>query len=375
MFIISLQALNPNEIQRALIQCKEQTRDKLERACLAVESAAKSGGVYPDVLFDVAKRWYELYEESAAGGRHKTVAASSTSAAAAANVVLAADDAAQALVPAVSVAADGQEVQPLMQLLPPQQLPTQAVVPLQAAQGQLSAAAALAIGHVPAQAAYQLPGSNPHTSMPHHPYIAPYSYVQAMQPNYAHHYSAPAIPLHTHNVHPSYMASYPYQNPTAGFINVNIPSGQNTTIYHANISHLRPPQLQLFMSNQQAAVAAAAQAQAAAGQRLQLVQHPGQQQHHQQLSAVQQQQAVAASLEQQAHHASVSQTPAAAAALVVQPGAAAVQLQAAAAVPGAAQQQPVMGLHAANQHGLSQGHAIDTHSAQQVQYLQVCYFH
>ena len=57
-------ALNPNEIQRALIQCKEQSNDMLERACLAVESAAKGGGVYPEVLFEVARKWYELYEES-----------------------------------------------------------------------------------------------------------------------------------------------------------------------------------------------------------------------------------------------------------------------------------------------------------------------
>lgn len=57
-------ALNPNEIQRALIQCKEQSSEMLERACLAVESAAKGGGVYPEVLFDVARKWYELYEES-----------------------------------------------------------------------------------------------------------------------------------------------------------------------------------------------------------------------------------------------------------------------------------------------------------------------
>jgi hypothetical protein len=57
-------ALNPNEIQRALIQCKEQSNEMLERACLAVESAAKGGGVYPEVLFEVARKWYELYEES-----------------------------------------------------------------------------------------------------------------------------------------------------------------------------------------------------------------------------------------------------------------------------------------------------------------------
>ncbi|XP_077534484.1 zinc finger SWIM domain-containing dorado isoform X3 [Haemaphysalis longicornis] len=60
-------ALNPNEIQRALLQCKEQSAAVLERACLAVESAAKGGGVYPEVLFDVARRWFELYEETNQG--------------------------------------------------------------------------------------------------------------------------------------------------------------------------------------------------------------------------------------------------------------------------------------------------------------------
>ena len=34
----------------------------LEEACLAVEGAAKGGGVYPEVLFSVANYWYELYE-------------------------------------------------------------------------------------------------------------------------------------------------------------------------------------------------------------------------------------------------------------------------------------------------------------------------
>ncbi|ROT72518.1 putative zinc finger SWIM domain-containing protein 8 [Penaeus vannamei] len=55
-------ALNPNEIQRAIIQCKEQSDEMLESACFAVEGAAKGGGVYPEVLFSVARRWYELYE-------------------------------------------------------------------------------------------------------------------------------------------------------------------------------------------------------------------------------------------------------------------------------------------------------------------------
>lgn len=61
-------ALNPNEIQRAILQCKEQSDDMLEHACLTVETAAKGGGVYPEVLFQVAKYWYELYIRHTPGG-------------------------------------------------------------------------------------------------------------------------------------------------------------------------------------------------------------------------------------------------------------------------------------------------------------------
>nr|CAI5864382.1 unnamed protein product [Callosobruchus analis] len=61
-------ALNPNEIQRAILQCKEQSDEMLEHACLTVENAAKGGGVYPEVLFQVAKYWYELYIRNTPGG-------------------------------------------------------------------------------------------------------------------------------------------------------------------------------------------------------------------------------------------------------------------------------------------------------------------
>lgn len=61
-------ALNPNEIQRAILQCKEQSDQMLERACITVESAAKGGGVYPEVLFQVARYWYELYVRNTPGG-------------------------------------------------------------------------------------------------------------------------------------------------------------------------------------------------------------------------------------------------------------------------------------------------------------------
>ena len=39
----------------------------LEKACMAVEEAAKGGGVYPEVLFEVAHQWFWLYEQTAGG--------------------------------------------------------------------------------------------------------------------------------------------------------------------------------------------------------------------------------------------------------------------------------------------------------------------
>lgn len=39
----------------------------LEKACMAVEEAAKGGGVYPEVLFEVAHQWYWLYEQIVGG--------------------------------------------------------------------------------------------------------------------------------------------------------------------------------------------------------------------------------------------------------------------------------------------------------------------
>ena len=163
-----------------------------------------------------------------------------------------ASDDGQALVPANSESSQqqpqqAQQPQPLsadqaptvMQLVPAQQLPTQngqAVVQLPAGQQAQIPPGAMAIAPIP----YTIPPPAPtHTSMPHHPYIAPYSYVQQIQPNFAHHYSAPHIPLHTHNIHPSYMASYPYQGQNT-FTNVS--AMQNAaTMYHAQVSHLRPP--------------------------------------------------------------------------------------------------------------------------------------
>lgn len=58
--------LNPGEIQRGLLQCRDEDTQLLDRACQAVESAARGGGVYPEVLFDVARHWHYLHEQSQA---------------------------------------------------------------------------------------------------------------------------------------------------------------------------------------------------------------------------------------------------------------------------------------------------------------------
>ncbi|KAL0280565.1 UNVERIFIED_CONTAM: hypothetical protein PYX00_001825 [Menopon gallinae] len=65
-------ALNPSEIQRAIVQCKEQSEAMLEYSCLTVENAAKGGGVYPEVLFQVAKCWYDLYLKNSPFGEKST---------------------------------------------------------------------------------------------------------------------------------------------------------------------------------------------------------------------------------------------------------------------------------------------------------------
>jgi hypothetical protein len=56
--------LNPGFIRSSLGQCKDQGSALLEQACMAVESAAGGGGVYPEILFEVAKHWEYLYEQS-----------------------------------------------------------------------------------------------------------------------------------------------------------------------------------------------------------------------------------------------------------------------------------------------------------------------
>lgn len=57
-------ALNAAEIRQALAQCKEQSTEMLERALTTIENATRDGNlVFIDILFEVAKRWYEMYYE------------------------------------------------------------------------------------------------------------------------------------------------------------------------------------------------------------------------------------------------------------------------------------------------------------------------
>jgi hypothetical protein len=48
----------------------------LERACLAVEQAAEGGGVFPEVLFEVARHWHEMADEAGAANPNSDIAVS-----------------------------------------------------------------------------------------------------------------------------------------------------------------------------------------------------------------------------------------------------------------------------------------------------------
>lgn len=57
--------MNLTEIHRAFVQCKEQSSDMLQRACILAENACKDSEPINliEVLFLIAKKWYELYAE------------------------------------------------------------------------------------------------------------------------------------------------------------------------------------------------------------------------------------------------------------------------------------------------------------------------
>lgn len=205
-------ALNPSEVQRALFQCKEQSREMLEKACLAVESAAKGGGVYPEVLFHVAKRWYELSEEAASqsgSDHHHTERSGRESRPQSAPTVPVA--ASHSPVQAGSSSPASVQVSPFSNTPPNVNQVNQVTVSsaqIFSHNGQLATQAVVLPFAIP-----PVPQPSPH----HHPiphqqtFVQPtYNIVQQIQP-FVPPYSQ-SIPLHAQNIHP-YVATFTYNSP------------------------------------------------------------------------------------------------------------------------------------------------------------------
>lgn len=212
------QALNPSEVQRALIQCKEQSREMLQRACLAVESAAKGGGVYPEVLFDVARQWFELSEEAAKSSHnHSSIETAPLNHAASES-----NDA--GVPPAAVVTAASVAGAPLptdrrspssLSVIPFSSTPPHSCnqVTLTNTPQMMPRAVNSQIPTQPVVLSYAIPQANPHhPQLPHHhQYVQHYGYVQQIQP-FGHQYTAhQPIPMQNPNLH-HFVPAFTYQN-------------------------------------------------------------------------------------------------------------------------------------------------------------------
>ncbi|KAK7477763.1 hypothetical protein BaRGS_00030946 [Batillaria attramentaria] len=208
-------ALNPSEVQRALYQCREQSWDMLERACLAVEQAAEGGGVFPEVLFEVAHHWYEMAEEVAesqaqngpqpgAGNQRRDAESPAVGGAAVPNLPQILTHASSPMAQAV--------VLPYAHAIPPQGAPHPAA-------GQLQ------------PSAYLPP--------------AAYNYVQQVSAGtfHQHTYSQHHLPIHSHGLHPAYVTSYPAPYATQATFTATamqgLATGPGGQLYHASPPHLR----------------------------------------------------------------------------------------------------------------------------------------
>nr|CAB3268068.1 zinc finger SWIM domain-containing protein 8 [Phallusia mammillata] len=107
-------ALNPNEISRALLQCKDQGAPMLEKACHAVEQAGRSGGVYPEVLFEVAKQWEWIHQKVNDSNENEAPARSTFSTSApsvpASNAIIPVSTATGAVIPTIASAVSTQSI-------------------------------------------------------------------------------------------------------------------------------------------------------------------------------------------------------------------------------------------------------------------------
>ncbi|KAK3798537.1 hypothetical protein RRG08_001299 [Elysia crispata] len=293
-------ALNPTEVQQALYQCKEQSRDMLEKACLAVETAAEGGGVFPEVLFDVARQWYELSEEasqnspdsvdgsdssshtlrarreSGSPASHASTDPGSSSSDRASpnngNPAAMHHHYTQVGILASShnnVGGGGQS--------PPHSQAQIVGVPVTSSPQIIQSASASPHHHLPPQAVVLLPGGPPQVAGPHHHFMQPFNYAPPGPPFSTHHHhhqfgasqspqhhQAAAAALHlNHCLHTTaYVASYTYpgqSSSTTGF--PSLPPGM---FHHApgisaasgggsGSSQLRslPPTVHVFTSQQQ----------------------------------------------------------------------------------------------------------------------------
>ena len=57
------QSLSSTDITNSISLCGEQDEEMLERACSAVENASLNGGIQPELLFFISRKWHELYKK------------------------------------------------------------------------------------------------------------------------------------------------------------------------------------------------------------------------------------------------------------------------------------------------------------------------
>lgn len=266
-------ALNPTEVQRALLQCKEHSKEMLEKACLAVESAAKGGGVYPEVLFEVARHWDKMAEESAhlgnSGGTQGRKAQSTVSPGDQtmalelsriqdedSNLPLivesVGDQANSSALPMIPFNQQGPHTSGTSgvssQSTPPPPPPPPPPQIILHSSNHLNHPAPMVIP-------YTLPGPAQGSQIPHHPttYVPTYSFF-----NHHHQYPPPPpppppqtthIPLHNNMHHPgAYITTYSYQN-QAPFTVGNMQNVHHSTAQIFNgTSHIRHlgPTVQIY---------------------------------------------------------------------------------------------------------------------------------
>ncbi|KAL3877929.1 hypothetical protein ACJMK2_035570 [Sinanodonta woodiana] len=279
------QALNPSEVQRALFQCKEQSREMSEKACLAVESAAKGGGVYPEVLFHVARRWYELAEEVAQSPNNQDNEHSSRNSGRENRN----SSPATVSVSAVSNAMATERTSPVSVSV--SVIPFSTTSPHTCTQVTVSSPQLLqhpGNGQIPTQTLvlpYALPQTSPHPQLPHPPaYVQPaYNIVQQIQPFVASYPQQP-MAMQSHTIHP-YVTTFTYQNPQ--FSNLAI---HNPSMFSASAAHFRalaPAQaVQVFPSQSCQVTNIHGMHTAQAGSQLHLQHVQAEHQHHQHAEGV-----------------------------------------------------------------------------------------